>query len=58
MAPLCRKFSKTALSCSVAAVSVLVGSPETMSSTPVKGCDGSNCGGGVSDLSSESGSGS
>ena len=36
-------------------MNVSEGSPETMSSSPVKGCWGLASGGGVSDLSSDSG---
>ena len=57
-APLRRNSSTTALRWSAAAVKEPNGRPETMSSTPVKGCDGSSWGGGVSDLSSDSGNGS
>ena len=38
-------------------MNVSEGSPETMSSSPVKGCWGLASGGGVSDLSSDSGRG-
>jgi len=56
--PLRRNSSTTAFRWSAAAVREPNRRPETMSSTPVKGCDGSNWGSGVSDLSSDSGNGS
>jgi hypothetical protein len=45
------------LRCSAADVNEMDERPETMSSTPVKGWEGSNSGGGVSDLSPEMGNG-
>ena len=45
------------LRCSEAEEIEVKGSPETISSMPVKGCEGSKSGGGVSDLSPETGNG-